>query len=400
MNKPFTPFYQINCSHFGICSGCSTNTPFADETSLYNRARKFLFEVSDGMVDLKFIHGEPVQWRTRAKLACQKDRNGVIHFGLYRKGSHDVTAIPKCRVHHPSINEAVDVLAHILNRIACDKKDVAYDESTHTGILRYIQCSVERRSNKVQLALVVNQEDGEEKGSFSLIKEAIIGLLERKKDLFSSLWINYNPRRTNTIFGSNWQHVYGELYIWENIAGREIPILPHHFEQANLEVFEKALIDISRHLELDDHLIELYAGMGVISLALRDKVSSTEAIEANPESYHSFLEAKKRLPLSLQENCLFEVGESEKLYIHRKEKKRHVLLLDPPRKGLGASFTEFLAQRNEEGIKKLIYISCHYPSFERDILHITRLGRWNLAHSACYLFFPGTNHIETVAILQ
>lgn len=54
---------------------------------------------------------DPHGWRTVAKLAAkQVSRWGGVELGLYELGSHDVVGIPECRVHHPSVNLAIDTL--------------------------------------------------------------------------------------------------------------------------------------------------------------------------------------------------------------------------------------------------------------------------------------------------
>lgn len=58
------------------------------------------------------IHGcDPLAWRTVAKLATKPvSKWGGVELGLFRLGSHDVVGIPECRVHHPSVNAAVEAV--------------------------------------------------------------------------------------------------------------------------------------------------------------------------------------------------------------------------------------------------------------------------------------------------
>lgn len=65
------------------------------------------------------IHGcEPHGWRTLAKLAVKPvSKWGGVELGLYKLGSHDVTAIPECRVHHPSVNRAVTLLQETSRKV-------------------------------------------------------------------------------------------------------------------------------------------------------------------------------------------------------------------------------------------------------------------------------------------
>ena len=59
-----------------------------------------------------YIHPwKPHGWRTVAKLATRPvSKWRGVELGLYSAGSHNVIGIPDCRVHHPSVNLAVEAL--------------------------------------------------------------------------------------------------------------------------------------------------------------------------------------------------------------------------------------------------------------------------------------------------
>ena len=67
--------------------------------------------------------------------------------GLYERGSHTVTCIPECEVHHERINEAIKLVEDATVKVRIN----AYDEMKLTGELRYVQIQVERRTGKVVL---------------------------------------------------------------------------------------------------------------------------------------------------------------------------------------------------------------------------------------------------------
>lgn len=61
---------------------------------------------------------EPHGWRTLAKLAVRPvSKWGGVELGLYELGSHDVVGIPECRVHHPSVNLAIDILQKAAKKV-------------------------------------------------------------------------------------------------------------------------------------------------------------------------------------------------------------------------------------------------------------------------------------------
>ena len=93
---------ELKCIHFETCAGCSMKGNFS-EAPIVKRARSFF--ASENM---KFptTLGNHTAWRTHVKLAVRPlSRWGGLKIGLFKAGSHDVEAIPDCKVHHPRINE-------------------------------------------------------------------------------------------------------------------------------------------------------------------------------------------------------------------------------------------------------------------------------------------------------
>jgi len=100
------------------------------------------------------VHVGPVHgWRTVAKLAVRSDEEGRLVIGLFAPKSHQVICLPKSTVHHPSINETVQVLQNLCRAVPNLRP---YNEENGEGHLRHVVLSVERCTDKVQLTLVWN----------------------------------------------------------------------------------------------------------------------------------------------------------------------------------------------------------------------------------------------------
>ena len=48
----------------------------------------------------------------------------------------------------------------------------------------------------------------------------------------------------------------------------------------------------------------------------------------------------------------------------------------------------------------LLYLSCGFDSFRRDVRLLVGGGAWRVAHLQAFSFFPGTNHLESLAVLR
>ena len=82
-----------------------------------------------------------------------------------------------------------------------------------------------------------------------------------------------------------------------------------------------------------------------------------------------------------------------------------VICVDPPRKGLEADL--LLALATEDAMAAagcsahtLVYLSCGFASFQRDVEALLAGGAWKLETLRGFEFFPGTNSIESLAVFR
>ena len=202
---------ELRCIHFGQCSGCTSEAGLAT-TPITQEATAFFGRLLPPDKQFRVHLGKVHRWRTLAKLAVAPSTGGGVEIGLYQSGSHDVLAIPKCRVHHPSINEAVQVL----QREMLDLGVTGYDEFTGIGHVRYVQMMVERHSSRVQLTLVWNAD------TFRMASPTAQLLVKKLKlyPMFHSIWLNFRTGTGNVIFNRNeqaWHLAHGPPYVMETL---------------------------------------------------------------------------------------------------------------------------------------------------------------------------------------
>jgi tRNA/tmRNA/rRNA uracil-C5-methylase (TrmA/RlmC/RlmD family) len=366
-------YKDIHCPHFAICSGCTINKD-VDNPPLLKEVQNFFSEHS---VPFNYYSEQVVKWRYRAKLAVRGSAENPL-IGLYENGTHQVVDIPLCRVHHPSINQAVEKLKTWIKVY----KIKPYNEITQEGLLRYVQCVVNRSSGRVQLSLVLNASGGREE----LLAAKL--LWELNPDGWHSIWINWNQQRTNVIFGKEWVLVEGEEDLWETLAGAKVCFHPANFAQANLAVFERLLNDLKSSLIAKEKIVEYYAGVGVIGFSLARKAEKIECCEINPWAQISFEKARQHQGFSHISLVSGSSSSHTELLNHA-----NVVIVDPPRKGLDRSLLSALLEN--EFPQELHYISCGWNSFKHDWKELTK--SWQLICAQAYLFFPGTNQLEVVA---
>ena len=108
-----------------------------------------------------------------------------------------------------------------------------------------------------------------------------------------------------------------------------------------------------------------------------------------------------------QSRLSFEAFSAFDAVINDAARDAEVLLVDPPRSGLGPDLLALLCENSRGaapiGMRagaKLVYVSCGLDSFKRDALQLLASRRWRMEAAEGHLLFPGSNHVETVAVFQ
>lgn len=279
----------INCEHFGSCPGCVVDDMVGD-VQIINSAKRYfsstavrrkrtdviesgedwvIEDMDDGFYKV-VIPSEITEWRTQAKLVCAPKSSSWAkdgcRFGLYKRRSHDVLDIPNCKVHHPSINRAVEALEKATDKVGT----AAYSEDAREGGLRYIQMTVERTTGKVCLTLVWAASDIKyaQPALSRLTKE----LTRMEPDLWHSMWLHCNDGPGNNIFtrnSRNWHIISGNEFMREPIAIGDKGYLffsPLVFRQGNINGFDILATDVALKIPGGSKVCELYAGVGLLGL--------------------------------------------------------------------------------------------------------------------------------------
>ena len=319
---------------------------------------------------LPLIQGPRTGWRLKAKLAIRGTAASPI-IGLFRPGSHEAIDLPICPDHHPAIDEGAALLRQKISALGI----APYDEIRQTGILRYAQFFVSRETGKIQLVLVAR-----EKKSALELADAL-----SKSSMWHSIWINIHKGADNKIFGNEWVLYMGEPFLVQNMGRARVSFHPAAFAQANLVLFDRILEKLDQWVPKSSRLIEIYAGVGGISLHLKSHLQSAVLIEDNPFAYLSFMNSWAKDPI-------FRYIQADAKAAIPYLDEGDCILVDPPRKGLDPELLEALGRLKNQ---VLIYISCSFQSFQRDAAILQKDG-WVIEDQAVYWLFPGTDHVELV----
>ncbi|CAM9317158.1 unnamed protein product, partial [Chrysoparadoxa australica] len=374
----------LKCKHFGECAGCTMDraftlspammeaTAFCEALMIQSAKQARGAAALDEPTEFKIHMGDVHSWRTQAKLAvAPKTKWGGVRLGLYRAGSHDVMPIPDCRVHHPAINEAARVLT-----AACMKcKITGYRPAADDGMLRYVQASVERRSGKVQLTLVWNVDEYKE--SVPHLQLLVKELKKQAPDLFHSIWANFRTGGGNAILSrepKRWHKCSGPEFIKEEVQGVVHSLSPQLFRQGNLDQFDHVVAEAVRWTPEGAKVCELYAGVGVIGLAMAHNCEWVRCSDVNDANPRAFNRGQSSLPEEMQKKVSYQALSAEEAIEEGEADDADVMVVDPPRKGLDQGVLSYLTGRGGSSVRRVIYVSCGFDAFKRDAAALTDRG--------------------------
>lgn len=188
--------------------------------------------------------------------------------------------------------------------------------------------------------------------------------------------------------------------MWERLGGAEVCFHPGSFSQANLTAFDLALKTIHNQVPKGARVAEFYAGVGAIGVSLAaSRKCAVDMIEVNAHVREPFNQTKARLPPETRDRLHMNIVSAEEMP-ERFLANADVVVVDPPRKGLDPGLMNALNSDKSKTVQKIIYLSCGYDALERDVLQLLEEGDWEVAHAEAFNFFPGTDSIETLVVLQ
>ena len=138
-------------------------------------------------------------------------------------------------------------------------------------------------------------------------------------------------------------------------------------------------------------MVELYCGIGTISLTLAEQAKRVIGVEVVPQAVEDARENARRN--GLEAKTRFECGDAGYLaaQLEREGVRPEVVVVDPPRKGLAAEVVDAIARMAPD---RVVYVSCDPATLARDVGRFVPLGYVPVEAEAVDLF-PRTAHIET-----
>ena len=184
----------------------------------------------------------------------------------------------------------------------------------------------------------------------------------------------------------------GAHVLHEKVAGKILEVSQDSFWQSHVkapEILTNAVLDYAQ-LQLGEHVLDLYGGVGLFTSAMVDVVGSDGSVVLIEGSKSATGDAARNFADKTQVKIL--TGDVAKLL--PQINSAHVVVLDPPREGAGKTV---LAQISRLTPRAVVYVACDPAALARDTAYFLELG-YSLSKIKAFDLFPMTHHVECVAL--
>ncbi len=376
-----------DCPHAPMCVGCPYYGVRYGE-QLARKHRRVVDALAEHAPAVAVEVDKPVRavrlfgYRNQVKLVARSTRRGLL-LGVYRPGTHQVVDVSQCPVHDALIERALALVKRLVER----SEAPIYDERSGEGWLRYVavRSSWMRRTTQVVLVVSHRRWPGE---------KDLIGRLRRSRGI-GSVVLNVNDTTGNTIYGEEFVAMTKYDALIEGVGGIKLKFRAGSFVQANLSAARRAYEKVAELADLDedDVALDLYCGVGAISLLLGCHAKFVLGVEYSKGAVR---DAAENTRLNGLHNVRFRAGDVAAIVAKLGEEmdRIDVVTLNPPRKGAGAAAVDAVVSLAP---RRIVYMSCDPDSLARDLERLAGAG-YRTASVTPFDFLPQTDHVECVAL--
>ena len=326
----------------------------------------------------------PLRYRNKVQFPVAQEKRGLA-VGYYRARSHDVLDVDDCLLQP----EAVTTLRRAFKGWMERYRVPAYDEGTCQGLIRHLYV----RTNQAGEALCCVVANG------TRLPHApeLVQSLRQAVPTLAGLVLNTNTKDTNVILGPNYRTIWGRDFLEEGLCGMTFRLSVPSFFQINRAQTERLYAQALEFAGLTgrETVLDLYCGIGTISLALAQRAGQVIGAEIVPEAVQ---DAQANAARNQVDNARFLCGDAGEaaFQLAAEGVRPQVICVDPPRKGLAPEVPEILASMAPD---RIVYVSCDPATLARDVKRFGELGYPAVKAQAVDLF-PRTAHVETVVLLR
>jgi 23S rRNA (uracil1939-C5)-methyltransferase len=355
------------CPHFGSCGGCSyQHTDYETQLSFKRAILRETLERGGVQVgdEIGMLAGDPWCYRNRVRLAF----DGAGNPGYRGRRSHSVIPIRECPIAAPALIDAAIGFADVRRKL--------------TPVLQPTELSLFCNTDQsaILASLFVSH-----RAKFDF--EGLARAWQEKASALRGVELvveGRNGQQPRTV--AQW----GADSLLYRAAGFDYRVDHGAFFQVNRWLVD-ALVERATQARSGKVAWDLFAGVGLFARQLAANFERVIAVESAPGA-----------TAALTHNLHGSTGEALRsptldfLRRNTRAPRPDLIVVDPPRTGLGAETTNLLASI---GAPAMVYVSCDPATLTRDLKALTGSG-YSIESVTLADLFPQTFHLETVVELR
>ncbi len=384
---------EARCPYFRQCGGCHyQHIPYEQQREFKAEIlRETLRRIAKIELTAEIrLHRSPA-WNYRNRTRLQVRSSPEFALGYFQFGSHEFLPVSECPISSPLLNRVMARLVELggLNCPAAVEEIELFADAADEHLLAWAFCGRE-----------VDQKD--------LLRWAEV--LQRELPAISGVTFFASRRRSSSERSAQerWEDdapldakplaLSGAKTIRYRTQGHEYQVSAGAFFQVNRHLIDE-LVSVVTGNARGDLALDLYAGVGLFSVALAGSFHHIFAVEASQTAHGDLLQnvpanvkaVGARTEDYLRNDCL----RSNDLRRRPVRNRPDLIVLDPPRAGAGKVVIRSLL---ELGAPRVRYVSCDPATLARDLAPLLAAG-YHIEEAHLFDLFPQTFHIESVMLL-
>lgn len=341
--KPSPLRIDAKCPYFSKCGGCQFQNITYENTIKYKK-EKIVNIFSKHKISIfpeVITNISPYNYRNKITL---KVNNYKI--GFYINKTHNLVEINKCLLANPAINASIPLIKRF---------NICNGEVT-------IRCN-----QNAEILIVINSQDNLNiDTNYLKSKIKLVGIVINNKTY------------------------YGENSLFERMNNLLFKISYDSFFQVNPFIASQLFQVIGDNIDSSDKVLDLYCGVGTLSLMAAKKAQKVLGIEVVP---NAIINALFNARVNDLNNTQFVINDASTA-ISKIKPDFNKIIVDPPRSGLTKNIIDVLLKIKPD---EIICVSCDPQTLVRDFTLLSSI--YEIKKSYILDMFSYTYHIETILIL-
>jgi 23S rRNA (uracil1939-C5)-methyltransferase len=370
---------EARCPYFRQCGGCHyQHIPY--ERQLEFKAgtlRETLQRIAkiELTAEIRLHPSPPWNYRNRTRLQVRTIPEFVL--GYFRFGSHEFLPVGECPISSPLLNRMMARLVELggLNCPVEVEEIELFADAADERLLAWAFCGREADQKDLLRWAEALQRELPGISGVTFFSSRRRGEEDEMPDPKALAQAGDKAIRYRTNHDDEYQVSAGAFF------------------QANRHLIDE-LVSVVTGNAHGDLALDLYAGVGLFSVALASSFHHIFAVEASQTSHGDLVQ---NVPANVK-----AVGARTEDYLRSDDLRRRpvrnrpdLIVLDPPRAGVGKAVIRSLV---ELGAPRVRYVSCDPATLARDLAPLLAAG-YHIEEAHLFDLFPQTFHIESVVQL-